>query len=45
MGSAKDPNTIDDDEDFSETMKPQKTSPPEPPAVEPRPALRSIEPS
>ena len=37
------PITIDEDEGFSETMTPQNTPPQQPPAMEPRPALRSIE--
>ena len=42
-GSAENPITIDEDEGFSETMKPQNTPPQQRPAMEPRPALRSIE--
>ena len=42
-GSAENPITIDEDEGFSETMTPQNTPPQQPPAMEPRPALRSIE--
>ena len=42
-GSAKNPITIDEDEGFSETMTPQNTPPQQPPAMEPHPALRSIE--
>ena len=42
-GSAENPITIDEDEGFSETMKPQNTPSQQPPAMEPRPALRSIE--
>ena len=42
-GSAENPITINEDEGFSETMTPQKTPPQQPPAMEPRPALRSIE--
>ena len=42
-GSVENPITIDEDEGFSEAMTPQNTPPPEPPAMEPRPALRSIE--
>ena len=40
-GSAENPITIDEDEGFSETMTPP--APQKPPAMEPRPALRSIE--
>ena len=43
VGSAENPITIDEDEGFSETMTPQNTPPLQPPAMEPRPALRSIE--
>ena len=39
-GSAENPITIDEDEGFSETMTP--SVPQQPPAMEPRPALRSI---
>ena len=42
-GSAENPITIYEDEGFSETMTPQNTPPQQPPAMEPRPALRSIE--
>ena len=42
-GSAKNPITIDEFEGFSETMTPQNTFPQQPPAMEPRPALRTIE--
>ena len=42
-GSAENPITIDEDEGFSETMTPQNIPPQQPPAMEPRPALRSIE--
>ena len=42
-GSAENPITIDEDEGFSETMTPQNTPPQQPPAMEPRLALRSIE--
>ena len=42
-GSAENPITIEEDEGFSETMTPQNTSPQQPPVMEPRPALRSIE--
>ena len=42
-GSVENPITIDEDEGLSETMAPQNTPPQEPPAMEPRPALRSIE--
>ena len=41
-GSVENPITIDEDEGFSETMKSQNTPPQQPPAMEPRPALRSI---
>ena len=41
--SVKNLITIDEDEGFSETMTPQNTPPQQPPAMEPRPALRSIE--
>ena len=41
--SAENPITIDEDEGFSETMTPQNITPQQPPAMEPRPALRSIE--
>ena len=40
-GSAENPITIDEDEGFSETMTP--SAPQQPPAMESRPALRSIE--
>ena len=40
---SRNPITIDEDEGFSETMKSQNTPPQQPPAMEPRPALRSIE--
>ena len=40
-GSAGNPITIDEDEGFSETMTPP--APQQPPAMEPRPDLRSIE--
>ena len=40
-GSAENPIAIDEDEGFSETMTPPV--PQQPPAMEPRPALRSIE--
>ena len=40
-GSAENPITIDEDEGFSETMTPP--APQQPPAMEPRLALRSIE--
>ena len=43
MGSAENPITKEEDEGFSETMTPQNTPPQQPPAMEPRPALRSIE--
>ena len=42
-GSVVNHITIDEDEGFSETMTPQNTPPQQPPAIEPRPALRSIE--
>ena len=42
-GSAENLITIDEDEGVSETMTPQNTPPQQPPAMEPRPALRSIE--
>ena len=42
-GSAENPITIDEDEGFSEAMTPQDTPPQQPPAMETRPALRSIE--
>ena len=42
-GSVDNPITIDEDEGFSETMTPQNTPPQQPPGMEPRPALRSIE--
>ena len=42
-GSVENPITIDEDEGFSETMTPQNTPPQHSPAMEPRPALRSIE--
>ena len=42
-GSVDNPITIDEDEGFSETMTPQNTPPQQPPALEPRPSLRSIE--
>ena len=40
-GSVENPITLDEDEGFSETMTPPVTQ--QPPAMEPRPALRSIE--
>ena len=40
-GSVENPITIDEDEGFSETMTPP--APQQPPAMEPRPTLRSIE--
>ena len=43
QGSVENPITIDEDEGFSETKTPQNTPPQQPPAMEPRPALRSIE--
>ena len=42
-GSVENPITIDEDEGFSETMTPQNAPPQQPPAMEPRSALRSIE--
>ena len=42
-GSGENPIIIDEDEGFSETMTPQNTPPQQPPTMEPRPALRSIE--
>ena len=42
-GSAEKSIKIDEDEGFSETMTPQNTPPQQPPAMEPRPALRSIQ--
>ena len=42
-GSVENPITIDEDEGFSKTMTPQNTLPQQPLAMEPRPALRSIE--
>ena len=42
-GSAEKPVTKDEDEGFSETMTPQNTPPQQPTAMEPLPALRSIE--
>ena len=42
-GSVENPITIDEDEGFSETMTSQNTPPQQPPAMETRPALRSIE--
>ena len=42
-GLAENPITKDEDEGFSETMTPQNTPPQQPPAMEPRLALRSIE--
>ena len=42
-GSAENPITIDEDDGFSEIMTPQNTPLHLPPAMEPRPALRSIE--
>ena len=43
IGSAEKPITIDEDEGFSETMTPHINPPQQPPAMETRPALRSIE--
>ena len=42
-GSVENPITIDEVEGFSETMTPQNAPPQQPLAMEPRPALRSIE--
>ena len=42
-GSAEKPIVIDEDESFSDTMTPQNTPLQQPPAMEPLPALRSIE--
>ena len=42
-GSAEIYITINEDEGFSETMTPQNTPPQQAPAMEPRPALRSID--
>ena len=42
-GSVENSITIDEDEGFSETMTPQNTPPQQPPAMEHRPALRSID--
>ena len=42
-GSAENPITINEDEGFSETMTSQNIARKQPPAMEPRPALRSIE--
>ena len=42
-GSVENPITIAEDEGFSETMTPQNTPLQQPPAMEPRPALSSIE--
>ena len=42
-GLAENTITIDEDEGFSETMTPQNTHPQQPPAMEHRPALPSIE--
>ena len=42
-GSVDNPITIEEDEGFSETMTPQITPPQQPPAMEARPALRSME--
>ena len=42
-GSVENPITINEDEGFSETMTPQNSPPQQPPAMEPRSALRSIE--
>ena len=43
MNPSENPITIDEDEGFSETMTPQNTPPQQPPAMEPPPALRSLE--
>ena len=42
-GSAENPIIIDEDEGFSEPMTPQNTPPQQPPAMQLRPALCSIE--
>ena len=42
-GLVENPILIDEDEGLSETMTPQNTPPQQPPAMKPRPALRSIE--
>ena len=42
MGSAEQPIARDEDEGFSETIA-QNTPPQQPPAMEPRPHLRSLE--
>ena len=42
-GSVENPITIDEDEGFSESMTPQNNPPQQPPAMEHRPALHSIE--
>ena len=42
-GSVENLITIDEDEGYSETMTPRNTPPQQPPAMEPRPALHSIE--
>ena len=42
-GLVENPITIDEDECFSVAMTPQNTPPQKPPAMEPHPALRSIE--
>ena len=42
-GSAEKPIIKDEDECFSELMTPQNTPPQQPPAMQPRQALRSIE--
>ena len=42
-GSVENPITKDEDEGFSETMTTQNTPPQQPPAMEPRLAVRSIE--
>ena len=43
MGSAENPITKDEDEGFSEIMTPQNTPLQQPPAMEHRPALPSLE--
>ena len=42
-GSAENPITTDEDEGFSETMTPQNNPAQQPPVMEPRSALRSVE--
>ena len=41
--SVENPITMDEDESFLETVTPQNPPPQQPPAMEPRPALRFIE--